>query len=187
MITLDIDLNRGKYAYGTTIITIPNGMGSYECLIDTGAYEAIWSGGITDFLINYPNAKKTSYVAYIGGFGKGRNIAPIYIIDDFILSDGNNEVHYKDIPIAILDKDYSFSMILGYSLFNKANISINTYTNRNGMHRIHPHMIISYPKQEIYVGSNKIDITKLPVSKQGQFKENGITHILESIYTFSQE
>lgn len=119
-------------------------------LLDTGSYIPVWCARKEDFFMIYSKAYYSGYVTLIGGFGKGKETAPIYIIPDFVFSDGTNTVHYKNFAIALLEKSFAFQMILGYGLFTKSNLSFNTYTNKPSYHTIDSHVLVSYPKNIIF-------------------------------------
>ncbi len=95
-------------------------------LIDTGAYMPIWTTGLNLFKKEYPDAKKQSYHALIGGFGEGYSIADVYVIADFILTDGMDALHYINLPVAIINKDFDYSMILSFTMFNRLDFAYSS-------------------------------------------------------------
>lgn len=186
MITLDFDIVKSKYGYNTAIIDFPIKRGIISCLVDTGAYLAIWCSGLAEFLVKYPNSVYTNMIALVGGFGSGTNVGYVYKIPEFILSDGKNAVHYHNFIIAVIDKDFSFDLILGYSVFNTANMSINTFTNRDRVHKITPHLIVKYMRKDLYV--NPVHVAQNEITSEGltlmrNYKAEGI---LKTISIFSQ-
>lgn len=150
-----MNLNFPLVNFNRTIVTIQtNGDYSVQSLVDTGSYIPVWCDSEEEFFHIYPKAYYSRYVTFIGGFGKGKETAKIYIIPDFIFSDGTNTVHYKNFAIALLKKSFAFQMILGYGIFTKSNLSFNTYTNKPSYHTIDSHVLVSYPRDIIFTKLN---------------------------------
>ena len=123
---------------------------SVKSLIDTGSYIPVWCDNTSEFFKVYTKAYNTGYITFIGGFGRGKETAQIYIIPDFVFSDGINTVHYKNFAVALLEKSFAFQMILGFGIFTKSNLAFNTYTNKPRFHSIASHVLVSYPKDIIF-------------------------------------
>ena len=56
-------------------------------------------------------------------------------------------------------------MILSYSMFNKMNISVNTFTNRNGSHSIVPNLKIASLKDIYNVGVKRVDVSRYNINR----------------------
>lgn len=184
MIDLKFDIQKRKNTYDLTIVS--NILKTrINCLIDTGATVPVWCNGENTLLSYYPNAVKQNCFYILHGFGKGCEIATIYTIPDFVLSDGKNEIHYMNLPIAVVNRDFSFDMVLSYTMFNKMNISINTFTNRNGLHTVIPNIRISALKDKYYTKSIA-HIVKSGEEQALLLKNLGTCNLIEEIYIFSQ-
>lgn len=185
MIDLKFDIYKLKTVCNITIIKNNiNGI-AMDALLDTGAMIPVWCSGETDLLNIYPNARKLNCAYILHGFGKGYEIADVYTIPDFILSDGKSTIHYINFIIAVANKDFSFDMVLSYTMFNKMNVSINTFTNRNGLHAVAPNIRISAPKDSYYTRPI-IHAVKSSEEQTLLLKNLGTCNVVEDIYIFSQ-
>lgn len=150
-----MNLNFSLINFNRAIVKIKtNRAYSVKSLIDTGSYIPVWCDSEEEFFHIYPKAYYSGYVTFIGGFGKGKETSTIYIIPDFVFSDGTNTVHYKNFAIALLEKSFAFQMILGYGIFTKSNLSFNNYTNKPNYHTIDSHVLVSYPRDIIFTKLN---------------------------------
>ncbi len=142
---------------------------SYLILFDTGAGIPVWVSDIKLLFLEYPDAKKSNMKIPIGGFGKGRTLADVYLIPDFVLSDGKESLHYINLPIAVLKKDYSFEMIASFTMFNHLNYSYSYIGLKQ------PVLTIEAPKSKMYsiCKCNEIEAEK--------------TSIIENVTIFTQE
>ena len=100
------------------------------------------------------------------------------------MSDGKEEIHYNNLIVAVVERDFSFNMILSYTMFNKMNISIDTFTNRNGTHNVAPNLRISSVKDTYMVRYKLADLSNF--NKQTICQKCGTERILDSIYVFNQ-
>lgn len=151
-----------------------------DCLLDTGAFMPVWCDTIEQLLYVFPNCYYSRLVTVIGGFGKGNEYAPVYIIPDFVFSDGTNTIHYKNLPVAVLEKPFSFQLILSYNMFTTANLSINTFATTPNVHKIKPHILIKYQRPVLGVNltrKNTVLTKPLPYNAIG---------IAENILVFYQ-
>ncbi len=132
---------------------------NYLVLFDTGASIPVWVSDIKLLFLEYPHAHDSNMKIPIGGFGKGHTLAEVYLIPDFVLSDGNESLHYIDLPVAILKKDYSFEMIASFTMFNHLNYSYS-YTGLK-----QPVLTIEAPKSKMYsiCKCNEIETEKTPI------------------------
>lgn len=185
MINLKFNLKRGKNAYDMPLINITHKNTQIACLIDTGARVPVWCAGENELISYYPECKKLDAVFLLSRFGRGQEIAKVYMIPNFELSDGKNSIHYKNLLLAVINKDFSFNMILSYTMFNKLNISFDTYTNRNGTHNIHPNFKIASQKAIYNVGYKIADLSGYDQAKIIEKCNTG--NIVDSIYIFNQQ
>lgn len=152
------------------LIKVCSNTSTIDCLLDTGAYMPVWCDTIRQLQYDFPNCYYSNLVTEIGGFGEGTQFAPIYIIPDFKFSDGKHTVHYMNMPVAVLLKPYSFQLILSYTMFNTANISINTFSSNPAVHKIKPIIRFKYQRQKLGVTlrrKNIITTKPLPYNAQG--------------------
>lgn len=184
MINLKFNLQRLKNTYGLTIISNRHKNTKIGCLLDTGANVPVWCAGEESLKSYYHNCHKQDAVFLLRGFGRGYEIAKVYIIPDFILSDGKEEIHYNNLIVVVVERDFSFNMILSYTMFNKMNISIDTFTNRNGTHNVAPNLRISSVKDTYMVRYKLADLSNF--NKQTICQKCGTERILDSIYVFNQ-
>lgn len=92
---------------------------NYKVLVDTGASIPVWVDGEEVFKYFYPDAIQSEKKAYIGGFGGNGEIVDVFIVPIFIIGDGRDNIVFKDIPIAVTDRDFSFQMIMSFTMLNK--------------------------------------------------------------------
>ncbi|MCM1219506.1 MAG: hypothetical protein NC548_33925 [Lachnospiraceae bacterium] len=187
MSSLKFDIIRRKsQTYDMTIISnIYKERKSFNCLIDTGASVPVWCAGEQLLKVYYPDCTKLDAAFSLHGFGTGQEIVPVYVIPQFVLSDGKQCITYKNITVAVTKRDFTFDLILSYSLFNKMNISINTFTNRNGSHSVVPNVKITSFKDTYYVGYKKVDLS--PYDSKKIVSEYGTKNILQSVFIFNQQ
>lgn len=186
MRNLKFNMKRRNKTYDMAIITnVISPEDDIDCLIDTGARVPVWCSGEHLLKTYYPMSIRQNAVFILRGFGKGYEISPVYLIPEFILSDGKQSIHYRNMFIAITNRDFTFDMILSYNMFNKMNISIDTFTNRNGTHNVAPNLKIVSPKEMYNV---RYKFTSLLGYNQAIIEQKfGTKNILDSIYIFNQQ
>lgn len=179
-------IKRNNQTYDMTIITnVYNGRKRFNCLVDTGACVPVWCAGEQLLKTYYPNCSKTDAVFILSGLGKGSEVVPVYLIPRFALSDGKQCIKYINIAVAVTKRDFTFDMILSYSMFNKMNISVNTFTNRNGSHSIVPNLKIASLKDIYNVGVKRVDVSRYNINRI--VSRCGTQNILDSIYILNQQ
>lgn len=161
-------------------INVKSNIGILSCLLDTGAFMPVWCNTVEQLLYAFPNCYYSKLVTVIGGFGKGNEYAPVYIIPDFVFSDGTNTIHYKNLPVAVLKKPFSFQLILSYNMFTTANLSINTFATAPNVHKIKPHILIKYQRPVLGVNLTR---KNLVLTKPLPYNAIGIA---ENILVFYQ-
>ena len=107
-------------------IEIETNLTPRSVLIDTGAHTAIRFDNEQTLLSEFPNANATKMVTFIGGLGGMHNIpCPVYEIPEFIFKDmdSDRKMIIHNLPIALYDsdKDYGYDILLGGTIFMKAN------------------------------------------------------------------
>lgn len=184
MISLKFNLQRVKDIYSNPVILNRVNNSEVTCLVDTGARVPVWCSGEKTLLACYPDCTKQNAIFILSGFGKGYEIASVYMIPNFILSDGRSKLVYKNLLVAVIAKDFSVDMILSYTMFNKMNISVDTFSNRNGFHITEPNFKISAHKSEYYVRYKLIN-SQLH-NRNALLTNFGTCNIIDSIYIFTQ-
>lgn len=84
-----------------------------------------------------------------------------------------------------MDRDFSFNMILSYTMFSKMNISIDTFTNRNGTHNVAPNLKIVSPKAAYNVAGKFVDLSSH--NKYAISQKCGTDKIIDSVFIFNQQ
>ncbi len=95
---------------------------SFKCMLDTGADIPIFCKGEMLFkeLTKEMSGVSEFKISSIGGFGKNDERTVLWNIDDFVLSDKNSSIVYKEMKIAVVDKPkIPCDMILSASMFMK--------------------------------------------------------------------
>lgn len=169
----------------TIITNVYSGRKGFNCLIDTGACVPVWCAGEQLLKTYYPDCSKMDAAFILNGFGKGSEVVPVYLIPQFVLSDGKQFIKYINIAIAVTERDFMFDMILSYSMFNKMNISIDTFTNKNGSHSIVPNLKIASLKDTYHVGCKRVDVSQHNINQI--VSRCGTQNILDSIYILNQQ
>ena len=94
-------------------------------LVDTGADMPVWCNGKEEFLDVFPDASPVKYKFLLSGFGTGLEIAEAFTISEFKLSDGNSEIIYQNMTVAITNRPaINVSFILSASMFRHMDVEI---------------------------------------------------------------
>ncbi len=102
-------------------------------LFDTGASAPVWCSGEKGFVAAYPDAKKLDVKTKIFGFGKEAEMASVYVIPDFLLSDENESYHIQNLQVAVCYHPLiGCDFVLSDTMFSKA----DTFIHRIGEKRI---------------------------------------------------
>lgn len=179
MINLKFNLYRVKGIYNKPVIKNICNRYKMRCLVDTGARVPVWCSGEKELLSYYPSCQKQNAIFILSGFGKGYEIANVYTIPDFILSDGKSKIVFKNLVVAVIDKDFSIDLILSYTMFNKMNISIDTFSNRNSFHNVDPNFKVASQKSVYNVGYRLLNTDNI-ISNFRSY------NIIDDIYIFTQ-
>ncbi|MCM1135208.1 MAG: hypothetical protein NC400_06485 [Clostridium sp.] len=183
------DIKRSKsHKYDMTLITnMYNRQKGFTCLIDTGARVPVWCTEEQLLKTIYPDCIKQNAVFMLSGFGNGFEVANVYKIPKFILSDGKYSIMYNNLIVAVTnkDRDFIFDMILSYNMFNKMSLSIDALTDKNGTYIKTPNVKIKSTNDTYNVRCIKANIPndtiKNVISKYGE------KHIIDSICIFNQQ
>jgi hypothetical protein len=155
------------------------------CLIDTGANMPVWCTGENTFKQCYEDAIMMSSVCILKGFGKDYEVCNVYNIPYFRLSDGNKTIVFKNLPIAVLERDYAFELIISNTMINQLNFSINTFIKRNGICKVSPYIKISSYIDTLNVGCKYKNINDFN-NPQNIYEAIHSDKIIDSIYVFNQ-
>jgi hypothetical protein len=185
IINLKFNLQRGGSTYDKPIIKNIDGELNPLCLIDTGANTPVWCRGEADLKEYYPDCVKENSVFIISGFGTGIEIADVYKIPDFVLSDGKNKIYYKDLLIAVINRDFSFHMIISYTMLNKMNISIETFENKDNTHTIAPILNLNSLSEFYTIRPKYINLEKYE-NRNALIDYYHTDKIMDSIFIFNQ-
>ena len=159
---------------------------SLKTLIDTGASITTWVKGVQSFQAVFPDAKKMDDTeALIRGFGGSGEVADVYIIPEFVLRDeADKTVIFHNLPVIVVKRDYSFNMILSYTLLNKMNFNHIAYSDENSQYNaVHPSINIQPYKGDYYVGFTRRKVSEFRKEIQKYFH---LTYCLENTYIFTQ-
>ena len=181
MINLKFKLLKRNGTFATTVIQNITKIGPLDCLVDTGARLPVWCSTERDFLNVYPNAIKLNAISFLSGFGHGTEQVSLYKIPDFELSDGSKTIHFINLIVALLNKDFTFDMILSYTMLNKMNISIDTYTNRTDTNNYVPNLRIAALKDTYNIGIKQKSFPNAVLNNKGNNKK-----VYSDIYIFTQ-
>lgn len=119
---------------------------TFKCLIDTGAGIPVWTAGKIMFDKKFPDAIDLQQETTLYGFSKsstnseGRNVS-LYSIKFFVLSDGIEQICYRDLVVALADMDEDFDMIISYSMLRSLK-----FTCDNSVNTKDPVVIFDYPE-----------------------------------------
>ena len=114
--------NRSTFSY------ISNGE-EVTALFDSGAEAPVWCTGEKDFVAAYQDAKKLEDETRIFGFGKEAEMAAVYVIPDFSLTDGNEVYCIKNLQVAVCYHPLiGCDFVMSDTMFSKA----DTYIHRIG-------------------------------------------------------
>lgn len=95
-------------------------------LVDTGADTPVWCTGEGELLDIFPTARKMKYRFVLSGFGIGVEIADAYIVPDFYLSDGTEEIIFQNMLVAVTNRPtLNVDLILPASLFHHMDLDID--------------------------------------------------------------
>jgi hypothetical protein len=185
IINLKFDLQRVGAVYDKPIIKNMGNQLKPYCLIDTGANTPVWCRGEKDLKEYYPDCIKMDAIFIVSGFGTGKEIASVYKIPQFKLSDGKAQIVYNDMLIAVIKRDFAFHMIVSYTMLNKFNIGINTFSNKNMIHSLNPSFKIASYSGEYHMRPKYLDLSEYDnIENIEQYYKTD--KILDSIYIFTQ-
>lgn len=106
---------------------------SLQVLIDSGATIPVWVGDSSVFMQHFPDSYLYEARGKLGGFGLYSTYPPIYIIPSYILRDKKgNYIEFVDLPIMIESKNYSFDMIISFTMLQKLNYYYEYYDTNSG-------------------------------------------------------
>ena len=139
-----------------SIIHNKESLKNIDILVDTGAFIPVWCSSFDLLRSLYSNIYFSGYITEISGFGQGKDYAPLYIIPEFVLSDGVSSVTYSNLPVAVIQKNLKFEMILSYTMFTTANMTFKNFISKQTgqIERIKPKLLLNFPNDELRVAAN---------------------------------
>ena len=147
-------------------------------MIDTGASIPVWVRDEFLLLRYFHDAYKADYYCYLGGFGGKGGFVPVYIIPKFKLVDkNNNTLKFIDLPVMVSQRDYTFDIIISFTMLNQTNFSFNKFDSSRSAYRV-PKFKIDSNKSTYYIGKRFLDDSTL--DKHLGYK------VLKDIYVFTQ-
>ena len=103
-------------------------------LYDSGAKMPVWCTGRNKFLQAFPDAAKMNEHCSISGFGKGIEQADVYVIPDFVISDGNSQYEIERLVVAMLMKPHiGCDFLISETMFSK----IDSFSYRRKKRQLH--------------------------------------------------
>lgn len=111
-----------------------NGMDDLITLIDTGANMPVWCADEKLLKLTFPGVYKVKDNATITGFG-GMSSASLWVIPQFIFSDGYEQVVYPQLPIMICGLSRSFRMIMSFTMLDHAELTYKSIREGNKFKR----------------------------------------------------
>jgi hypothetical protein len=154
------------------------------CLIDTGANLPVWCSSEQGLIQYYNKAVPLTGVSILRGFGKEYEVCKVYKIPDFVLTDGKSKIHYIDLPIAVVDRDYNFEVILSYTMLSHINFSLNNFVVHDDIHKVSPYIQMSSYKNRVNVGCIYKNINEF-ANPQNIHNKIQSDKIIDSIYVFT--
>lgn len=108
----------------------------FRCMLDTGADIPVFCKGTAlfrEFIKEMQGVMVTEFKqSSIGGFGKADESTMLWNMDDFVLSDQNEDITYKAMKIAVMNKPkIPCDLILSASMFMKMKYTIDCSSNKH--------------------------------------------------------
>jgi len=156
-------------------------------LIDTGATISTWVGGYKSFKSVFPEAELLSDTeALLRGFGGSGEIAKVYLIPEYVLKDNfKNSIVFNNMPIIVTRRDYSFRMILSYTMLNKLNFEHKAYTYIEKKYIASNQKIYIKPyKDYFFVGYTRRMVSEFREEIQQSFSGK---YCLDNTYIFAEQ
>lgn len=148
---LTFDLKRGTLK---TVFICPD-REDLTYLIDTGADTPVWCKGEKEFLDLFPDAEKLDSKFILSGFGKEPEVVDVYKLSEFSLTDGNEDVLYRNLVLAVTNRpQINVDLILPSSLFDHMIVEIDRMTSV-----VYPHITIQSQTKEYPVFFRQIQLT----------------------------
>lgn len=122
MVTLYFDMDRESFKPKIVSSEYPD----LTFMVDTGAETPVWCLGEYIFRDTFSDAKRLKYKYLLSGFGIGAEVVDVFSIPEFHLSDGQHEIIYQNMIIAVTNRaSINASLILSASLFHHMDLDIN--------------------------------------------------------------
>ena len=116
--------NRPSFRYESSNVTV-------DALIDTGAETPVWCRGERRFKRAYPDAVKQDWESEIRGFGKDAEKGAVYIIPQFILTDGNEKYVVENLQLVVCKHPHiGYDFVMSDTMFAKTDTFIHRINNK---------------------------------------------------------
>lgn len=106
----------------------------FKCMLDTGADIPVFCKGtllFEEYVKEMDGISKFKNLT-ISGFGKTDEVAVLWNVDNFVLSDKYESICYKGMKIAVMDKpNIPCDMILSASMFMKMKYIIDCFSRKH--------------------------------------------------------
>lgn len=181
LVELELDMNQPR-----PFINVATDYGVFDCLIDTGASMPVWCGESILLTSYYPEAKPTKYLALIAGYGKGYQVARVWVVPEFMIIDKENRNQYRinNLYIAVAPKKrFGFLMIASATMFAGVNYTIVNCIEheKKSVFRIEEVRDSYYGTPRIYQDNELINLLK----RNGEMDDQDI--LIEYSTVFTQE
>lgn len=126
---LNVKLDSPRPIFKAYINDIP-----FKCMLDMGADIPVFCKGTSLFgeFVKYMDGVSELKNSTIGGFGKSDESTMLWNMDSFIFSDGNSNIEYKGMKIAVMDKpNIPCDMILSASMLMKMKYIIDCSSRKH--------------------------------------------------------
>lgn len=125
-------------------------------LIDTGADTPVWCKGKDELIDVFPQADKIDSKFLLGGFGKEPELVDVFRIPQFVLTDGDASIVYRNLILAVTDRpSMGVDFILPASIFNHMRVVVDRISSV-----VNPKLEIESEKDDIMVFFRRIDLSK---------------------------
>lgn len=126
---LNITLDSPRPIFKAYINNVP-----FKCMLDTGADIPVFCKGtllFEEYVKEMDGISKFKNLT-ISGFGKTDEVAVLWNVDNFVLSDKYESICYKGMKIAVMDKpNIPCDMILSASMFMKMKYIIDCFSRKH--------------------------------------------------------
>lgn len=153
---------------------------SMKVMVDTGATIPVWVSSINLLKVFFPMAYEADYRGLLRGFGGNGAVVPMFIIPSYRLRDKKGkEIEFVDLPIMVSTKDYSYDMIISFSMFQSLNYSYKYFNESTKKEHKTPKFRIKTNRNKFGFGKRFVD--GADVDESFQFR------LLGDMYALAQD